>query len=119
MASSSPDAFRNLDWSAYWPSAVCPCPFSVATGSEIEKKLFGVLAFLTEGDREHFSFAVFEIKSETLYTASTAALSSTGHRRLGSCPLPLLLCVHRFEYLLECLALRISEELLALMGHLL
>ncbi|MNC17831.1 hypothetical protein D3C75_657220 [compost metagenome] len=97
----------------------CPLPFALATGSEIEKKVFGVFAFFGSGDKENFSFAVFETRSELNTPLPRRLLSSTGYRRLGSCPLTLLLCTHRFKYLLECLALRISEELLALMGHLL
>jgi hypothetical protein len=97
------------------------CPLLLLSGDRLRDrgKVFGALAFLTEGDEENFSFAVFKNQ-----------VGNAIRRLHGSfCHQPdivgwvavrcLSLCVHRFEYLLECMALRISKELLALMGHLL
>lgn len=113
-----------LTHSAIWigrHTGQAQCPLLLLSGDRLRDrgKVFGALAFLTEGNEENFSFAV--IKNQ---------VGNAIHRLHSSfCHQPdivgwvavrcLSLYVHRFEYLLECMALRISKELLALMGHLL
>ena len=102
-------------------SGQAQCPLLLLSGDQLRDrgKVFGTLAFFTQGDEENFSFAVCKNQ-----------VGNAVRRLHGSfCHQPdivglvavhyLSLYVHRFEYLLECMALRISKEFLALMGRLL